>query len=625
MQTKIIDYNKENKTREITSRYRYLLIMLFLVLVSIFTTTIVFANPSPSISNINLTFEKETYSIMEGTSIKIGYNIENQNSAQVKVLLWADCEDEEELECNYSKQVTLSANSMSTGSFYITANEESDVTLTIYVKLLNADNQTIRSFSTNIEITEDEEDGDFEVELYNYSLCIGRSSNVSLEINNNYRDELYNLYLTNPRLTIVSEYSNPVYIRDEKTIDYYISVPKDTEPGQAFDLFLRIENESMTNVKRLTVYATQCPETNIDFTVTGPTTINYSINKEQEKKVSYVIKNNSRTTKTFYISEEHTTEDILVDIYPLQFNLGPGQTKTIDFTFKALKTVRTGTYDFSLNFFDGVNNITKKVKLYINPNYNFKVESITGQTPTLVIGQNLEIALLLNNLGDLSDEFTITTHGSGDLRIRTTQSKVTISPNSGKVISVFISAGENTNIGNYPIYVNITGNNSNFSNETYYNVNVVRTRPIITLELLSFPTGFIIDSNSTIHFDITLKNTGQVTITLSNVELTNIPPNVSLITEQGISIAPGQTKTISSKLIIGDIPKEDIDAKLRFVSNNGGVLEKDITLRFTEKESPEKSKLTGYFTLRNSILFGIIFICLLIMILFALRIIKISK
>ncbi len=625
MQKKIIDYENRKK-KKINFKQKSLFIFIFLILMYLFATSVVFAETQLDIDNINVVFDKENYSIMEDTSLKIGFTIENNNNAQAKLLVFADCEDEDdELECDYSKQFTMPANSTTASSFYIRALEESYSTLRIYVKLLNATNQPTESFHTYIEITEDEEDGDFQVDLYDYDLCIGKTNKIYLEVINDYQDDLYYIYLDSQRLAISSDYSNPVYLREEKDLGYYITVPKTAEQGESFPLTLRIENESITDLKKIYLYASDCPETEINFTVSGPSVISYNINKEQEKTASYILRNNSRSTKTFYISEEHTIQDIDIIITPMQFTLLPGESRSINFTFKTIKNINSGTHDIRLTFFDGINSITKKVRLYVNPNFSFQLTSITGSDPVLAIGQNLELLFVIKNNGDISDEFTITTQADNDVRIRTSVSKVTVSPRSSALVSVFISAGDRTETGYSRTYVKVNGRDSGYYGELFYNVNIQRSMPIITLELLSFPKTITIDKDMTRDFAITLKNTGTTNIIINRIQLTNIPQNIQLITESDILLAPSQTKTVTARLVIGDIPKEDISAKLRFVSNTGGVLEKPVTLSY-QKEEPTitkaRSKLTGYLTLRNSIFLGIIVVCLLVILLYATSTIK---
>lgn len=625
MQKTLNDF--ETKKTKKQNNLKYLIIGIFIILFSLFTIKGVFAEPA--INNLDIVFDKETYSLMEGTSTKIGFTIENNNPVVAKVLVWADCQDEDdELECNYSKQLTLNANSTYSSSFYLEALDSSDSTLIINLKLLNSAEQDTEEYSVDIEITADQEDGDFSIDIYDSLVCIGQTTQISLEIENDYKDGLYSLYLENPRLAISSEYSNPIQINDNKTIDYQIVVPNNALENENFNLTLKIENEEIKVIKGLTIKAITCEEPNLDFTVSGPTSTTYTLNKGQTKVVTYTLKNISNKNRTFYISEEHSNSELLVEISDRQFALNPEQSKTIDFTFKITENARSGTNDINLNFFDAVNNITKKVKIVINPKYNFKIENLTEANPTLVIGKDLQLKILIDNLGDKSDEFTISVDADNDLRTNISDTKVTVNAYSKEYITIYVYSGENTKPGTSQLSIRVKGKNSGIDRDLFYTIDVIKRIPLLNLELLSSPKSLTLEPNSKREFDITLKNTGEEEITIDSIELINVPQEITLTTEQGITINPGHTKTVSATLEIGDVPKENIDAVLRLVSNNGAVLEKEITLKF-DSENLEKenfrSRLLGYLTLRNSILWGVIFICLIIMLFFVLGIFKMKR
>ena len=623
MQTKLNDFEKSNKKFN-HIKLKYLIIGIF-ILLSLFTAKTVFAETNePEINSIDLVFEKEKYSIMEDISTKIGFTIENNNPVTAKIRVWADCEDEDALECNYSKQYTLPANSEMTGSFYVTALDDSDSEVTVQIKLLNTKDQETEEFRTDIEVTEDEEDGDFSIDLSSANVCIGRTNQITLDIENDYSDGLYNIYLNSPKLVISSEHSNPIYLRDEKEIDYYVIVSENATDGEKFDLTLRIENEEIDVIKELSVYAEDCPEPNNDFTVSGPASTTQNISKGQSKTLSYTLKNISNTNRTFYISEDNANSEIDVDISSLQFTLEPNQSKTINFIFKVSEDISSGTYNLKLNFFDGLKSISKNVKLIVNPKYNLEIESLSEPNLNLTFGQPLQIMILLKNNGDISEEVSIGLNPNNDLKATVEDYKITVNEHSSEYLTIYVSSGEFTQFGLSSFNVKIEGKSSNISEEFDYTINVVKVSETLNIELLSYPKKLSVEPNSSKEFDITLRNKGNK-ITINKIELTNVPQQVDLIVDQVITLNPGETKTISAKLNIGDVPKEDIDAKLIFISNTGNVLEQPLFLKLTEEIGKEKSKLSGLLTLRNSILFGIIFICLLIMLFFVLGIFKIKR
>lgn len=623
MQTKLNDFQKYNKKSNHT-KLKYLVIGVF-ILLSLFTARAVFAETNePEIGNIDLIFDKETYSLMQDTSTKIGFTIENNNPVVAKIRIWADCEDEDELECNYSKQYTLPEYSELTDSFYVSALDESDSEITVYIKLLNSEDQDTEEFKTDIEVTEDEEDGEFSVDLSSTNVCIGRTNAITLDIENDYSDGLYSIYLNSPKLVISSEYSNPVYLRDEKEIDYSVIVPDNAISGEEFDLTLKIENEEIEITKELSLYAEDCPEPNNDFTVSGPASTTQNISKGQSKTLSYTLKNTSNTNRTFYISENNVNSEIDVDISNRQFTLEPNQSKTINFTFKVSEDISSGTYNIKLDFFDGLKSISKTMKLVVNPKFSLEIESLSEPNLNITVGNPLQIMILLKNNGDISEEVEIDLIPNNDLKATIEDYKININKHSSEYLTIYVSSGEFTQLRPSSLNVKIKGKSSNISEELDYTINVVKVSETLKLELLSFPKKLSLEPNSSKEFDITLRNKGNK-ITLTKIELANVPQDIDIIVDQVITLNPGETKTITVKVNIGDVPKEDIDAKLRFVANNGNVLEQPILFKLTEETEKEKSKLSGLLTLRNSIFFGIIFICLLIMLFFVLGIFKIKR
>ena len=366
------------------------------------------------------------------------------------------------------------------------------------------------------------------------------------------------------------------------------------------------------------------PRAKYDFTVSGPASTTQNISKGQSKTLSYTLKNISNTNRTFYISEDNANSEIDVDISSLQFTLEPNQSKTINFIFKVSEEISSGTYNLKLNFFDGLKSISKNVKLIVNPKYNLEIESLSEPNLNLTFGQPLQIMILLKNNGDISEEVSIGLNPNNDLKATVEDYKITVNEHSSEYLTIYVSSGEFTQFGLSSLNVKIEGKSSNISEEFDYTINVVKVSETLNIELLSYPKKLSVEPNSSKEFDITLRNKGNK-ITINKIELTNVPQQVDLIVDQVITLNPGETKTISAKLNIGDVPKEDIDAKLIFISNTGNVLEQPLFLKLTEEIGKEKSKLSGLLTLRNSILFGIIFICLLIMLFFVLGIFKIKR
>ncbi len=619
MQKKIIDFtaSTQNATMGKNKKTRWIAFGFLLLLFSIFGAGYIFAD-------VMVEFDKDNYTVMEGTSIRVGFTVFNDSNNTVNLWFWSECdEDEDEISCSYSQRLTMPANSSQSSSFYVNGVEDSSASLTLYVNNLNTGIR--RAFSTNIDVTDDEEDGEFEIDVYNTSLCIGKTNTLTLELNNNTSNGLYNLSLVSNILQINQAISNPVYLGDEKEIDYYVFVPETVQDGQRFNLVYTIENEHIKEKKAFDVFARECPDTYIDFSVTGPTIVSYYINKSEEKSVTYTIKNNSRNYKTIYISEEGP-QGIDISIDKRQVTVSPNNSQQIEVRFSVTEEIASGNYDINLSFFDGINSVSKKIRLMVNPEHEIVVESINGLSQTLYIGENLELLLLIKNTGDIRDEFTIATTADNDLQVRTTENSFSVYPYMDTAFSIFLSAGNNTVPGYAYLTVKIRGSYSDFYKEYLYIIDVRNKAQTTTLDFLAYPKAIDITPNSTQTIDFVLKNTGNSKVVIESVELTNVSQEITMATQHSIEINAGKTKTISITLNIGDV-QESQKAKIRFVTDNGVVLEKAIDLRLTLANASgiEKSGVTGFLTIRNSILTGVIVACLVVILLFVCGIFKAKK
>jgi len=615
MQKKINDFQNYKTSRR---SLKFKLVFLFFILISIFSLKYVFAN-------VSVEFDKTNYSVMEGISTKIGFTIFNNSNANTSLLVWADCDDrDDEVSCNYSQRINVQANSSQTSSFYVTGIEESSTYLKLYIK--NLITEQIREHRININVTSSEDDGYFEISTYNSMLCIGRTNKFIIEVNNNHRTGHYDFFLTNNTFHINQEQQNPIYLRNEKEINYLIFVPENTEEG-THQLSYAIENESISEIKNIRVNTRRCPEINLDFSVIAPSII-YHINKNQEKITTYTIKNNSRNYKTIYISEENTNEKINIEINKRQITLAPNSSEVINIKINTTTDIRSGNYDLNFNFFDGINNINRIVKLIINPEHNIEIQLLNNTQQTLVIGRTMELILLFKNKGDIREEFTTITTTSNDLKIRSAESTFAVNPHSTAPFSIYVSSGDNTQIGASNLNIKIRGKNSDFYEEYNFIINIIRGHLPTHLEVLAYPQTLKISQNTKREINFTLRNVGQEKVIIDNIEITNVPQEIRITSQKDIAINPQETKDIPITLHITEINLSEITAKVRFITRTGGILDKSIILTLEENEElvpKEISKFTGFFNLRNSLLTGVIIVCLSIILLFFTGVFKSKK
>lgn len=583
-----------------------------------------------AINNVDLIFDKEYYSVMEDTSLRVGFTIQNRNNFDVKLFAYTEC-DNDDVVCDYSKTFNISKNSSITGSFYVTGIDDYSSIVRIYLR--GMDNQTTGQeidFSTYIDVVRDSDDSDFEVDFRNYSLCIGKSNELTLEIDNYNQNDFYDLRLESNYLIFDQVTSNPVYLgNDLKQVKYLVTVPKDVLPGTSYDVILRITNDRVSVVNELSVSVTDCPDP-IDFSVNGPSVVSYYVNKNDSQKATYTIYNNSTHKKKIFVAESQEDNDIIVNISNREIEISPRSSKTVEITFNVPKEINSGTKEIDLSFFDGLNAVYKKVRLQINPEYKINTRILQGNNVTLPIGRSVDLMLVIENNGDLYETFDVLTNVSGDITLRTRETNVTVLPKSNYTLPINVSAGNNIKEGDVArMDIRVVGRNSDYLQNFSVNFNVVRSRGSLPIEFLSFPKEVSIDANTTVKFQIEIKNFSAEDIVIDRIEITGLSQNINYNTPQNISLASQERKTIEGSLYIGDIqlqPGDEILARIAFIGRDNVVIDKQLLLKIPELEKedkiPERSKSTGFLTLSSSVLLGVILICISIILMFAMGVFK---
>ena len=583
-----------------------------------------------AINNVDLIFDKEYYSVMEDTSLRVGFTIHNRNNFDIKLFAYTEC-DNDDIVCDYSKTVNISKNSSITSSFYVTGIDDYSSTVRIYLR--GMDNQTNGQeidFSTYVDVVRDSDDSDFEIDFRNYSLCIGKSNELTLEIDNYNQNDFYDLRLESNYLIFDQVTSNPVYLgNDLKQVKYLVTVPKEVLPGTSYDVILRITNDRVSVVNELSVTVTDCPDP-IDFSVSGPSVVSYYVNKNDSQKATYTIYNNSTHKKKIFVAESQEDNDIIVKISDREIEILPRSSKTVEITFNVPKEINSGTKEIDLSFFDGLNAVYKKVRLQINPEYKINTRILQGNNVTLPIGRSVDLMLVIENNGDLYETFDILTNLSGDITLRTRETNVTVLPKSNYTLPITVSAGNNIKEGDIArMDIRVVGRNSDYLQNFLVNFNVVRSRGSLPIEFLSFPKEVSIDANTTVKFQIEIKNFSAEEIVIDRIEITGLAQNINYNTPQNISLASQERKTIEGSLYIGDIqlqPGDEILARIAFIGRDDVVIDKQLLLKIPELEKdekiPERSKSTGFLTLSSSVLLGVILICISIILMFAMGVFK---
>ncbi len=203
--------------------------------------------------------------------------------------------------------------------------------------------------------------------------------------------------------------------------------------------------------------------------------------------------------------------------------------------------------------------------------------------------------------------------------------RVTLSPNTTMTVVFNVSAGRNTVEKSSQIEL-IASNQSNFSERFILNVTSFRQKDIFKIEFLSFPKELSVDVNGSKDFSFEVYNFDDKDITISRIDIVGLPQEISYEIDQYTYIPKKSSRVISGQIISGDIPAQEYEISFVFYSNSGAVTSKPVTLKvkdaLVEYNDDDVNPITGFFTLSKSILLGIIFLALLLIILLSTGVIK---
>jgi hypothetical protein len=602
------------------------------LLIIVFITTNIFAS-NQILQNVNINFEKEYYSTLEDNTIFVNFEIINNNNKKVDLYVFLECEDED-IECDYSKNITLDRFNSRTDSFVIRTYDEGSYEVILHVRDADSEDNEEIEFSIYIDVEEDNDEGDFKIDFQNTILCYNKTNFVSVEIDNNYKKGLYNLSFDESVLSIYLNEDNPVYLpKDEKTIQFIVEVPKNFNSVAYRNLNFKIQNNEVTVIKEVSFSFKDCLETEIDFAVSNASYESYSIKKEDPKTITYNIVNNSSNNKFIYIAGFQEQNNLEIIIPNREIEIPANSSKKIDLIIIAPNTLSSGDYDMNLSFFDTLNTIYKKLKFKVDAEHNISSRLLQTGSMALKIGTPIEVRLIVENNGDIVENINISTDIGNDLHIDLNNKEFRINPGSVKIIVFNISAGSNTEEKRTSLQIEVQGENSNYLKR--YNIDIVsfRDKAPVTLDFLSIPNTISLDNNRTIEFEIEVTNFNTKDLILEKIEFRNIPQEITYSLPENLIIKSKENKIILGSISVSNLEPQEIESSLVFISNEGGVLEKKILLKINileeesklEEETKDKTKnaiLSGLVNLKGSIFGGIIIICLLIIFLFATNIIK---
>lgn len=576
-----------------------------------------------SMDNLQITFEKEYYAVDRDNTIDVTYTLRNNNDKPVDVYIYADCKDD--LRCNYSR--TLRINAFSSITDVVLVNGRDYGTDTLRLNVVNQHNQDqIKEFLQTINVDRDNDRGDFRISLNSRNLCVGQLNEATLEIDNRHRSGIYNFSFMPSFSDIRVKEANPRYYNygdHEVLLD--VVVDKDQSLLATDKTIVRIESNKSLIIKEINFYFTDCKIPAIEFSVSRPAFESFILNKDEEKTVVYNVYNNSDFTKKIYVSEQSDSE-ISVTIPKREVTINPRSSKEVEIILFSETEVSSGNYEAIVSFFDGFRAVDKNLRILLSPEYNLGARMLQQGNVALKIGEFTELTLILENYGDISEDFDILASVGNDIEINISTETIRVNPNKVGYVTIRLSSGPNTQEKVTELIVRAVGRNSDFSKTFNFNVNAFRDTPPVTINILSIPRELEIMSETEVDFEIILENYYHKDLYLDRIEIRNLPVNITYELPTQIMIPSLEQVNISGKLIAKDLPTQEIDALIVFTSREGGQVTRSLTIKvvdeITKDEQKEEPRLTGFLTLANSFLIGIILICFIVVMLYATKVIK---
>ncbi len=597
---------------------RYFIFLgIILILVAIFSVNLA-SNP---IDLVNVSFEKSYYSIVYGDSLKVNYTIENNNLTAQNVIVYTEC-DEDVLTCDFSKTFQLNSNSRMDSSFTVNSIDDGSSNIKFYVKDMKTND--LDNYILRVDVDRYNDEGKFEVDLSKISFCQNRAEEVVLTFNRVFSNNMYNLSLSSNTLSTYIKGSNERYLKSDDEV--LINMDTRNIGVGNHTLTLNITNDVVSSKKTFDIYVSKCQEVLIsEFTVIGGQSLTHVIEKEKPYTLNFMVKNVSLKNKHMFISQE-SDNSLDINFSNRELRLSPGESKEISLVFYAKKEISSGDYPVVLSFFDEKTTITRNLRFLVQPESNLNIRLLQSSV-LLEIGKTFDIGLVIENNGDVLETIYLETVLSNDLRMNNLIDRVTISPHTTQTIMLTVSSGSNTVEKTSQIEVSARNSSNDYSKRFVIDVVSFRVKDYFKINFLSFPSELTIDINGSKDFSFEVFNFDDKDIVISKIDILGLPQEVSYEITQYTYIPKNLSRVINGKLTIGDIPLKDYNATIVLYSNTGAVLSKPVVLKVTDalvkfNDDDKKAYITGFFTLSRSVLLGIVFLALLLIVLFSTGAIK---
>ena len=404
---------------------------------------------------------------------------------------------------------------------------------------------------------------DFEVETNDISIVRGGSGEFNFNVKNldNYSINLNINYDSN--LDVYGEQQITLQPNEKKEVSYYVSVPRDFNDTP----YLKIDVSNGNYEKEKDVNVNILPFEGFNLSISLKQYL-----PGQEISTSAIVENIGDEKKDIQFSYEVFGEKYL---FPYKVSLSPGESFSFPVT---ILIPNDQTTDFNVKFF--INNEEFDKTIEVTPYVHEFSINLNESDVNVIAGNNKEISLLIENTGNIRDNYKILVNGWKYYTLN--ENKVSIGPGNKGEIKIDIVTNKDMKMGNHIFNVSV----SNGYYTRYQDINLFIDKPENEQSNISFVGKDIqkFSANKTFNYTLKIKNIGieekEYLIKVSEFNIT-----------KDVYLSPNETK----KVIISVVPKEakDYNFSVTLFSNGVKIWNKGLELKYVEK----KTKITGAFVL----------------------------
>lgn len=438
------------------------------------------------------------------------------------------------------------------------------------------------------------------------TVCKGSRTILRVLIENN-TSAIQKIRLEASSLDLLPRFIEPSIILnegEERFLDLEVAVPKSSETGlEKFNIFAFTEDDYTEEEASINI--TECAfEEELNFSLTLPSSCQETA-KNSFLEIPLQVKNLSDKEQTVNL-EAISILDVNIQKNVL---LTSNETKNLLLQVKPRLTDFAGNHNIELIAWNKDNTIKRNACVSVQ---GIKLSSVELEKNNIEIekGKHGVFTLIIDNIGDLSQTYTVKVSGNKKETVQLSETRFTLSPRERRKVFVSVTPLlESTATTNF--FDVIIEAEKIFRERLEY---TVKEQPIEITEkepeIAGYPKKIITQNNTTKLFNVTIANLSSKFV---NAQLSFKLPEKTVMDKRFFTLEPNETKTISNLLKIGDLNEGEFTGKIILILDN-----KQKSVEFTIKNSSMKKNVnkesqgffTGFLSATENIFLGAIIIIL---------------